>query len=503
MKFVSPPGTFTVTKTPLKYNKLFAFSCQLDDGASDIYTKGLPFLNGGKVGGTTYPGLKYTDGCGTDIKFKMSSSLYSFDASEKVDIHDPVSGNPSFVRWAQVNEMYQNGWGISNHGLSGNVGNFEYSVARNHSYVKLKTQAATTGGINMGIFVNPNGDPNFTQYAIQNGYRVCFREGISFGKPSFDVTSTWPPGQYEMGRTNFYTGINISTLADNMANASTGGAHHWGVAFSHSITNATFGYDFETFKSQMTDIANKYGKGGGDNIWMTTEEEVLNYIMLNPYLNVNTQISGNDLVISFAGNLPDDFRFYAVSLMVNSSAAIQSISIQGPGAITYNGAGTNESLINLSWDKNTLFTDSIDPAVMDAETWVSKTEVIRTQQYANIATDYVNILPAGIIKDGFRSRLCAIGGIIYPPYFCSLSVEEGFNGHLDIFPNPANEELNIKAGITIDKITLLSILGKIVHEKVVKSRDVQINVMGLHPGIYILKIDAGAHTSLRKIFVNS
>ncbi len=502
VKFVSAPGTPVVTKAPLKYNKLFAFSCQLDDGLEDIYTHGFPFLNGGAVGGITYPGLSYTDGCGHDIKFKMSSSIFSMDSSQTVDVHDPATGWAFLIKWPQLNGIYQNGWGISNHGLTNQSGDYEYSTARNHSYVKRMTQPATPEGVHMGIFVNPNGDPAFTPFAAQNGYRVCFREGVYFGKPSFNVSSTWPQGPVDMGRTNFYTGIDIAKLVDNIANASVNDEHHWGVAFSHSITNGTWGYDFDTFKLKMTTIATKYGKAGGDNIWMTTEEEVLDYFLLSPYLTVHTLTTGNEMVISFSGSLPTDFRFYAVSLLVDAAVNIQSIAMQGPGAITFNGVGTNKSLINLTWDKAALLPDTIDPAVKDAETWVSKTEKARTQKNANIAVDYVNILPNGPTRDGFRSRLCAISGIKYPPYFCALSVEDGLPGSFDIFPNPAREELFIKAGIIIEKITMLNVIGETVLEQAVKSRDVQINVSSVRPGIYFLKIDAGGKTFLRKVLVN-
>ena len=501
IKFVSAPGTTTVTKAPLRYNKLFAFSCQLDDGGSDIYTNGFPFLNGGTVGGTSYPGLKFTDGCGNDIKFKMSSSLFSFDVSETVDIHDPVTGYSAYITWPQVDEMYQSGWSVSNHGISGNTGDYEYSVERNHSYVKLKTQAAVSEGIRMGIFVNPNGDTAYTKYAFQNGYRVCYIEGASFGKPSFDVASNWNHAPFRMGRTQFYTGINIATLADNMAAASTGGAHQWGVAFSHSITNGSYGYDFNTFKAQMNYIANKYGKGALDNIWMTTEVEVLDYILLNPYLTVNTTKTGNNVIISFTGNLPTDFRFYTVSLLVNSTVNIQSVSIQGPGTITYNGAGTNKSLINLSWDKTALLPDTTDPAVKDADTWVAKTEAAKTQQNANVAVDYVNILPNGAVRDGYRNRLCAIGGITYPKNFCPLSIDEGKKNSFEIYPNPAGEDLNIRAGISIDKITLLDATGCTLHEQAINSREAKINIRNFPSGMYFLKIDASGQTSVNKIFI--
>ena len=49
-----------------------------DDGEKDIYTNAFPLLNGGTIIGVTYPGLKYTDGCGNDQKFKMSASIFSF-----------------------------------------------------------------------------------------------------------------------------------------------------------------------------------------------------------------------------------------------------------------------------------------------------------------------------------------------------------------------------------------------------------------------------------------
>lgn len=502
IKYSSSPSAYSVDKAPLKYDKLFAFSCQLDDGGLDIYTHGFPFLNGGNVSGIQYPGLSYTDGCGHDVKFKMSSSIFSMDAQETIDVHDPVTGWNFLIQWSQLNEIYQNGWGISNHGLTNQTGNYEYSVARNHSYVKLQTGQATPEGVRMGIFVNPNGDTLFSQYAFQQGYPVCFIQGYHFGYPSFDVKSNWNRTNIRMGRTNFYTGISIASLANNMAAASINGAHQWGVAFSHSVTDGAYGYDFSTFKSEMGNIESAFGKSGADNIWMTTEEEVLDYLLLSPYITIDTQKTGNDIVIGFNGDLPTNFRFYAISLLVKSDANIQSVNIEGPGTITFNGAGTKNSLINLTWDKAALLPDTIDPAVKDAETWVSKTEKARTQKNANIAVDYVNILPNGPTRDGFRSRLCAISGIKYPPYFCALSVEDGLPGSFDIFPNPAREELFIKAGIIIEKITMLNVIGETVLEQAVKSRDVQINVSSVRPGIYFLKIDAGGKTFLRKVLVN-
>jgi hypothetical protein len=247
--FVSPPSTFSVTKTPLKYNKDFSFGMHLDDGAKDIYTHAYPFLNSGTVQSVYYPGLKYTDGCGNDIYFKMSSSIFSFFQGGTVDGHDPNGPYANInVTWPELVEMYQDGWGIYNHGLtSSNTGDISYSIARNHSYVKRKTQAATEGGVDMKVFVNPNGDEAWTTPAFEQGYIVAYRQ-YAFGVPSFDVTSQWVRDTLKMGRTILYAAISLSSIVDNMANSSVSGERHWGATFSHSVVNSGYGYSFDVFK---------------------------------------------------------------------------------------------------------------------------------------------------------------------------------------------------------------------------------------------------------------
>ncbi len=499
----SAVSSVTLTKTPLKYNKLFAFSAQLDDGGLDIYTNAYPFLNGGSVSGITYPGLQYTDGCGNEIKFRMSSSIFSFDDTETIDVHEPGTGWSFLNTWPQLIELYQQGWGISNHGLTNKVGEYEYSLERNHSYVKLKTQVATPGGVRLGIFVNPNGDTNYTKYAFQQGYHICYVQGYNFGYPSFDVTSAWNHNNIRMGRTNFYNGISIAAIAQNMALASISGAHHWGVVFSHSITNGTYGYDFETFKSQMTAIAYNYGKSGADNIWMTTEEEVLDYLLLSPYLTVNSEKSGNDVIITFAGNLPTDFRYYAVSLLLNTDASIQTVNLSGPGNLTYNGQGTKQSLININWDKATLLPDTTDPEVNDAEKWVSKTETSQSQLDANIAVDYVEMLSPGTVKDSFRRRLCNISGLIYPKYFCALGVEDHqISSDPRIFLNPATGSLVVSSTVAFSSVSLLSLQGKVLIRKEISALQVLLDVSGLSQGIYLLSITSGSRVINRKVIIN-
>lgn len=344
--FFASPQTYNITIPELKYNKDFCLGFHLDDGAQDIYTSGYKLLDGGIIDGITYEGLSYTDGCGNDIRFKMSTAIYSLANDQIADVHNEAG---YYIRWSQVNELYKKGWGVYNHGYTADPTlDPLYSVVNNHIYVKSKTNDAVEGGIDMRIFVNPNGIDSYTNFAFQENYRLCFVEHYTFGNPYFDVTTSWIKGNIRMGRTNLVSNIDLTEIVDEMAALSINGSHYWGSVFSHSITNATFGYDFEMFKEYMTYISDTYGKNGQDNIWMTTEEETLDYSILKDLLVVNESWNGNILEITFSGDLPDDLRFYNTSLVVSASNNIQSIEISGAlESSSYNGINKPTALINI------------------------------------------------------------------------------------------------------------------------------------------------------------
>lgn len=351
--FASVPDNINITISSLKYNKDFCLGMHLDDGQEDIYTHAYQLLNGGEVEGVSYQGLKYTDGCGNDIKFKMSTAIYCFDNYEETDLLDPQIPSP-FVKWPMIDEMYKNGWGVYNHGHTGELCNDPlFSIVTNHNYVKSKTTDEVEGGINMRIFANPNGDLSYTNYAFQQNYLVAFVESYSFGVPYFDVTANWSKSNICMGRTNLLPhNLNLLQLVDEMAALSINGAHYWGSTFTHSVTDQDFGYNFETFKSYMTYIANNYGKEGLDNIWMTTEEETLDYSTLKDLLVINQSFNGNILEITFSGNIPGNMRFYNTSLILTSNTNITSIEIEGAiQSSSYNGLNTNTSLLNIDCSK--------------------------------------------------------------------------------------------------------------------------------------------------------
>ncbi len=179
--FEQVPGSATAIKAPLKYNKDFALSMQIDDGHESIYTDAFPVFMGGEYGSQTLPGLTYTDGCGNEINFKMSTAQYSFngDSENGPDTHVPGSGY-SMVTWPQMDILYKNGWGIINHGVNGNASsapNFmEYSLNRNKSYTRRKLINTTEGGVLTNVHVNPNGQTPWSQAAFNLGYLAALNQ---------------------------------------------------------------------------------------------------------------------------------------------------------------------------------------------------------------------------------------------------------------------------------------------------------------------------------------
>ena len=350
--FSTVPDNINLTIPPLKYNKDFCIGFHLDDGAKDIYTHAFPFLNGGIIDGVSYSGLVFTDGCGNDINFKMSTAIYSFDVDQLTDIHDPTQNN-YFITWEELNELYQNGWGIYNHGLTADYTiDPAFSIVSNHNYVKSKITDVIDEGIDMKIFVNPEGDLSYTDPAFQQNYRISFVASYPLFNKYSDISVPWAKNNIRMGRTLLIPNESLSDLADEIAVRSINGAHYWGSTFNHSITNENYGYSFDMFKNHMLYISNTYGKNGLDNIWMVSEEETLDYSILRDELIISESLIDNTLEITFSGNIPNDLRFFNTSLILTANTNITSIVIENASqSSSFNGINTNTSLININCDK--------------------------------------------------------------------------------------------------------------------------------------------------------
>lgn len=412
--FNQPPTTYSVTKTPLRYNKQMALSFHTDDGIADVYTVAFPFFTGVQVGNSNYPGLFYTDGCGNDISFKLSSSIFSFNGISGPDVHAP-GNNFNSVSWPQLDTMYQNNCAIFNHGVNSenysDPASIQYSIKRNESYIRRKLVESTEGGVKTKLFVNPNGNINWSPYAFNLGYMAALNQagGGILGNNGGNV-NTIPWNQpYNIIRLQGEN-TNVPNLVAQMQNLSINGANYWATVFTHSIVN---NYPLSKFTSDFNAVAATYGKDGTDNLWMTTEEEIINYLTVRDATSLNTGVAGNSLIIMFEGDIPSDMRFHALSLVVNADATITNIQVNGGTNNTFTGVGQNQALINLEWEGT-----YIHPFEVLADSFVTIAEQTQAQFDCWIAMDYVLMVPPGPERSELKLRLCGIPNVQYDDGFC-------------------------------------------------------------------------------------
>jgi len=410
--FDQAPTNVSVEKAPLRYNKKFALSFHTDDGIEDVYTVGFPFFTGINEGGTNYPGLFYTDGCENTLSFKLSNSVFSFSGFNNEDMHQP-GNNYGAVTWPQLQNMVQNGCAVYNHGFTSDASTepefMNYSIKRNESYIRRQLYESMPGGLRTRAFVNPNGVTDYTQAAFNNGYRTAFRIGggtITDDGVDVNAFTNWNQNQ-ELNRL-LAENTNVTALAEQMANAD---GNWWAPVFTHRIIED---YPQATFFNDFTTIASNYGISGQDNIWMASEEEILDYLRIRELTTMTHNLAGNTLLILLEGQIPTDQRFYPLSLTIEAEGAvITNININGGTNNSFNGIGTANSLINLEWDGREIE----DPEIL-ADEFVTIAEQTQAQYDCLIAMDYVLMMPVGEAQQTMKDRLCAIPNVEYEAGFC-------------------------------------------------------------------------------------
>ncbi len=412
------PAQVTVNKAPLKYNKDFALTMQIDDGGLSIYEQGYPVFEGGTVNGTSYPGLTYSDGCGNLHHFKMSSVMFSFNGEGENGPDCHVDNSFGMVSWNQLNTLVQNDWGIINHGVNGNANTsqsfMEYSILRNQSYIRRQLYETVDGGVITALHANPNGSTPWTPAAASLGYLSTYNQNTPspLGDNGGDVNNPavdWTAFQ------NIYridaAPSNITQFVTNLADSSINGANYWGSMFTHSLVNQ---YSFANFVSDFNYIYTNFGSAGADNILMASDEEVRDYLLIRDAVTVNAAVIGSALYITFSGGVPDNLKYYSMSLNITSNTNITSYVVSGTDDYTYNGINSNQGLINFNWDGLV-----ITPPEQLADDHTTAAVASGLQYDAWIAMDYVTTLPEGPHKDSLRHVLCDMG-LEYDAGFCSF-----------------------------------------------------------------------------------
>ncbi|PKP53662.1 MAG: hypothetical protein CVT92_02775 [Bacteroidetes bacterium HGW-Bacteroidetes-1] len=439
---VDPP---IVKKAPLKYNKDFALILHMDDGNPAVNDQVMPFFKGQNGN----PGLFFTEGnTQNNQPFKMDAVHFSF-AANGVDIHNYV---PGYLHWDNLINLWAGEFGIVNLGLTNPPqSDPDVEVLRNASYTKRKTLSGTVhGGYDMNVYVIPNNDISQLPAAKANNLAVYY-EGISAIENPQRVEDLPSISGIEISRSSITN--NLFQQVQTIASQSGPDNHFIATYFNHGFGGVDI--TFDQFKTQMNQIASTYGRDGLNSIWSASSAEVFEYLRIKESVTVNTNLNENVLTITFSGqNIPENFRYYALSLTVEGESNIVDLVVQQPDNISTYLFTQNKALVNLKWNGRV-----IEDALQRATTKVVEAEQQPVASIALVAMDYVQMLPDGDEKEQLRERLCALPGIVYEQGFCRAPEFLGPDtaycfGNSVIFIAPEAASYFWHTGATTQSITL-------------------------------------------------
>ena len=68
-----------------------------------------------------------------------------------------------------------------------------------------------------------------------------------------------------------------------------------------------------------------------------------------------------------------------------------------------------------------------------------------------------------------------------------------------VYPNPANEVVNIQSPSIIKNITVYDLQGRLINTVKAQQQNTEVNILQLKTGIYFFSIETEAGTSVKKI----
>jgi hypothetical protein len=156
---------------------------------------------------------------------------------------------------------------------------------------------------------------------------------------------------------------------------------------------------------------------------------------------------------------------------------------------------------------NSIFLNDIPAGTTVGSETLSARMIAFGMNFGAMSKDHgTNITSAGITL--WRNAFYSLAGLTVPTtpvtslksaqlnYVAEKEVEEAM---VKVYPNPVNDKLNISANDKISKVLMYDLLGTKILEITPQSNNSQIDLHGMPPGTYILKIKTGNRLELHKI----
>jgi len=337
-----PSASVQVIKTPLRYNKDFGVILQMDNANIDVFSKVYDYFRGF----SGYPGLFFTTGViNNPVFFKMGTNIYSFN-QQGIDVHDT---DPDILTWSNIQTLWAAFFDVANQGMTSPPSSDDYyEVNRNISYSTYRfNESFSQPEYHPDIYVVPNNAQSQINVAKTAGNLAIYSESAAAVPNPFNVSNFSSFYNFELKRSHITSNLfnDISQLAAQSQN----GDHLIGSYYCSGF-DKTGEISFSDFQGQMNQVASAYGRDGLDNIWVASAKEVFEYLNLKQKINVIQTVNNNKLEITFsADNLPMDYRYYALTLVVTSNEHITGVNITGANQTNYK-YNSDSALINLQWD---------------------------------------------------------------------------------------------------------------------------------------------------------
>jgi hypothetical protein len=459
--FATAPTTVTIKPTFYRYNKTFAMSWGFDNGNLDAYQTAVAMYNGGTVvykDGTTlsYPGLSYTDGTGSKKQFAGTLNL---NMSNVANIDSPVD----FMNYIMLQDAYVKGFDLSNNGYtnrsastsawSTNQATKDIEILNeiDSNYTSLKDNT----GIKFQNFSPPNNDANYDPYSVSyinsGKMKVSCSLNNATSKYGHDtgLTAEYWIEQKGLGFSRDYAtwsdALVTRTASDfdviNNKLTSVGNQHAWftfgtkKVGQTESVTPASGTQRYLSFKWLMEGLESRYGTSGNDTMWFASINDVYEYMVCARDAKIKTIKNGSKVNVTFDfSSIPQEFRTHSLSLLVNSDAAITSITYTGfdeqSSLINYKGLGSNTALINIGYKP--IYEKTLNNK-LKAAVAIKKAELTKTQEDLTIAKSLITAIKNGAFKTALQARsnsiVVVVAAVVVDPVVMQIDFGQNTPGY--------------------------------------------------------------------------
>ena len=387
--FSAPPTSATSTIAPILYNKTRVLQFEEDDSPAMIYTDAYLLLKGGVRNGQTYPGLRYTDGCGHSRAYTAAVAINGHNTYDNsVWLDAGATHAASKLVWAQAQEMLNHGWDIENHSDLHTATNPAQQITNLNALIANRLQ-----GYKPAVHIVPTNFAGYPTAAFAAGYAAVSSNSQSDNLP---MINTWngdrvalstlpaPTTPFVYNRYLADPGSNESPQAltsrlNNLSDALMAPGTSTKEVYLQRVF--THGIGFDVLSSWM----NHTQSIARDQLWVTTLREFAEYRRVSSQVVKTETLSGNTLTVDLDyARVSANTRFQNLTLLANSSGTLTNITVTGADSATFNtttkmvnvfrrqaAATTTSSTTSLTSTATLANSKAADPAI-------APTEMLRT-----------------------------------------------------------------------------------------------------------------------------